>query len=267
MRNREKDMENELKPCPFCGEAPVFPKAAETFGSWYECGCESCGLASAGVQIIDCFDHPRDHVHASWNNETHQYGVEFIDVARNQAIAAWNARAELKPSAAPGLEVAQELISQWLAEQDDPDHTTTTAQKCRYIAEKAIAWDRQHRAAPVSVDAEFEGLLLDLCRALYRAGRVGDKDGPGLEGEALRTYVNTLRHPKPEADKTVADLQGDSSEPRRKALEKIIRTPTMPFLDAGAHSWEAFGRAAYAAWRDIQNTARAALNEMSGGGK
>lgn len=47
----------------------------------------------------------------------------------------------------------------------------------------------------------------------------------------------------------------------REALEKIRRTPSMPFPDPGAHSAMAWGRAVYSAWQQIQSIARAALSE------
>lgn len=50
----------------------------------------------------------------------------------------------------------------------------------------------------------------------------------------------------------------------REALEKIQRTPFMPFPDPGAHSWEAFARRVYGAWADIQRTARIALAAENG---
>jgi hypothetical protein len=49
------------------------------------------------------------------------------------------------------------------------------------------------------------------------------------------------------------------TERLREALTKIRKTPVMPFPDAGAHSWRAFGEAVYRAWCDIQRIAEAAL--------
>jgi len=56
-------------------------------------------------------------------------------------------------------------------------------------------------------------------------------------------------------------------EELEKALERISRTPTMPFPDAGAHSVAAWGSAVYLAWKQIQNIARAALSPSNGGGE
>jgi hypothetical protein len=84
--------EQAIKPCPFCGAAPVFPDAKDVLGTCYEAGCEECGVPSLSIQIIDCFDHPRDHVHESWNNETMKYGLKYIEVARQEAIDLWNTR-------------------------------------------------------------------------------------------------------------------------------------------------------------------------------
>jgi len=48
------------------------------------------------------------------------------------------------------------------------------------------------------------------------------------------------------------------------ALRKISRTPAKPFPDPGAHSWEAFAKAVFTAWRDIQNETRAILAKHGG---
>jgi hypothetical protein len=79
--------------CPFCGSEPVFPESKDTYGTCYEAGCEDCGLPTLSIQIIDCFDYPRDHVHYSWNESEIQYGIEYIEVARSEAIERWNKRA------------------------------------------------------------------------------------------------------------------------------------------------------------------------------
>lgn len=89
-------MSESLLPCPFCGAAANFPDAKDVFGTHYEAGCGDCGIAALSLQIIDCFDYPRDHVHASWNAGTHQYGIEFIEEARRQAVAFWQARTPIK---------------------------------------------------------------------------------------------------------------------------------------------------------------------------
>lgn len=83
----------ELKDCPFCGKPPVFPEAKDVIGTWYEAGCEECGLATIGIQIIDCFDRPRDHVHDSWDAEELKYGIKYVSAVRAIAIARWNRRA------------------------------------------------------------------------------------------------------------------------------------------------------------------------------
>jgi hypothetical protein len=82
-----------MLPCPFCGGEPVFPESKDTYGTCYEAGCEDCGLPALSIQIIDCFDYPRDHVHDSWSESEIQYGIEYIEVARNEAIERWNKRA------------------------------------------------------------------------------------------------------------------------------------------------------------------------------
>lgn len=86
----------DLDGCPFCGADPVFPDARDVYGTCYSGGCEECGFAVIDLQIVDCFDHPRDHVYASWDADRMQYAVEFIEVARQQAIGLWQTRAPRK---------------------------------------------------------------------------------------------------------------------------------------------------------------------------
>ncbi len=83
----------EVDLCPFCGAYPYFPDAKDVYGTCYDAGCEVCGIATISIQIIDCFDHPREHVHDSWDENTHQYGLKYIEVVRQNAIGQWNARA------------------------------------------------------------------------------------------------------------------------------------------------------------------------------
>lgn len=82
----------ELKPCPFCGAKPDFPEAKDVYGTCYDFGCRNCGMVDLSWQIIDCFEHPRDEVHESWDDEKIQYGYQYIEEVRSQAIAAWNQR-------------------------------------------------------------------------------------------------------------------------------------------------------------------------------
>lgn len=83
---------DELKPCPFCGTKPMFPMSEDVYGTCYDAGCDVCGIPYISMQIIDCFPHPRGHVHDSWDNEKLQYGKEYIEVARKEAINLWNKR-------------------------------------------------------------------------------------------------------------------------------------------------------------------------------
>lgn len=50
------------------------------------------------------------------------------------------------------------------------------------------------------------------------------------------------------------------------ALEKIRRTPSMPFPDPGAHSERAFGNAVHRAWREIQSIAKEAASAARSAG-
>lgn len=85
--------ESELLICPFCGSAPVFPDAKDVLGTCYEAGCEDCGMARADLQIIDCFDYPeRSPVNESWDNNPPRYGLEYVEIARQEAINRWNER-------------------------------------------------------------------------------------------------------------------------------------------------------------------------------
>lgn len=61
-----------------------------------------------------------------------------------------------------------------------------------------------------------------------------------------------------EKDARIATLQADN-ERLREVLQTIIRTPSRPFPDAGAHSFRAWGLAVFQAWKTIQHIARTAL--------
>lgn len=80
-----------IPPCPFCGNEANFPEAKDVYGTYYEYECD-CGLSQVSIDIIGCFDHPRKHVHNSWDDKKMQYGMEFIEVARNEAIILWSQR-------------------------------------------------------------------------------------------------------------------------------------------------------------------------------
>jgi len=84
----------DLLPCPFCGTIPDFSNSKDTYGTCYDGGCGGCGIATISIQIIDCFEHPRKHVHESWNDTISQYGIKYIEVARQQAIEQWNTRSK-----------------------------------------------------------------------------------------------------------------------------------------------------------------------------
>ena len=83
--------------CPFCGSKPEFPDAKDVYGTCYDAGCTECGIATISIQIIDCFDFDsspsREDAHNSWDNVNMRYSIEFIEVARNQAIQMWGTRA------------------------------------------------------------------------------------------------------------------------------------------------------------------------------
>ncbi len=92
MTNKTEELARELEPCPFCGTAPIFPESKDVLGTCYDAGCEGCGIPTISIQIIDCFGHPRSHVHDSWDEGKLQYEIKYIEVARQEAIKAWSNR-------------------------------------------------------------------------------------------------------------------------------------------------------------------------------
>lgn len=85
------DMANILN-CPFCGSVPNFPEVGEVYGTFYDAGCEDCGVANISLQISDCFERPRDNVYAAWDENEMKYSDDIIKVARDTAIEMWNTR-------------------------------------------------------------------------------------------------------------------------------------------------------------------------------
>ena len=92
----ESEDGEELKSCPFCGEKPVFPTPDQVIGTFYEAGCEGCGIPTISIQVIDCFDYEnpptRAVVHEAWDQENKSYAEEYINLARREAIKMWNKR-------------------------------------------------------------------------------------------------------------------------------------------------------------------------------
>lgn len=114
----------KLKPCPFCGSKPIFPEVKDAYGTWYEAGCEECGIATMSIQIIDYFDYEesptRAEAHASYCEKEMQYGFHYIGIARDAAIAEWNKRHDDTLTAKVAeLEAALSKIERW--DQHDID--------------------------------------------------------------------------------------------------------------------------------------------------
>lgn len=91
----------------------------------------------------------------------------------------------------------------------------------------------------------------------------GGEFGPGDSG-----YSHCVDHEFDEQP-----LSPAASSPRDQAcsamlgaLEKIRRTPSMPFPDPDAHSERAFGNAVHRAWREIQSIAKEAASAARSAG-
>jgi hypothetical protein len=70
--------------------------------------------------------------------------------------------------------------------------------------------------------------------------------------------IERLSSPRPE------DREAVEADQLRAALQEIIRTPSMPFPDPVAHSWQAWGRAVFLALRTTHDIARRALSKQEG---
>lgn len=72
-------MNEELKPCPFCGgEAKIKAASKEYIGFTIWCECKNCYAQAGGY----CPDMKKEDT-----------AIENIDSCRNKAVEAWNRRA------------------------------------------------------------------------------------------------------------------------------------------------------------------------------
>jgi len=78
---------SELLPCPFCGVTPS--PESNVHGTQYEIECWECGMACSSIQISDLMTHDEK---MSVTFENQRFPQEFIDRARDEAIARWNER-------------------------------------------------------------------------------------------------------------------------------------------------------------------------------
>lgn len=78
------ESEPELKPCPFCGETPIFPNG---IGTQYEIECD-CGMAISRVQICDLMTI--EERMTGWIASEMRYKDEFVQRAKQRAIQNWN---------------------------------------------------------------------------------------------------------------------------------------------------------------------------------
>jgi hypothetical protein len=86
----------ELKPCPFCGEAPEYPSGD---GTQYELECD-CGMAHSSVQISDLMtieERMED------NFTDYRYGAVYIQRAKKEVVEYWNTRAP----------ITREQVNEW----------------------------------------------------------------------------------------------------------------------------------------------------------
>ena len=77
--------EEEIKPCPFCGEIPKLPSGK---GSQYEIYCD-CGSAQSCVQICDLMTKEERH---SDPFTDYKHKDEYVERAKKEVIKKWNKR-------------------------------------------------------------------------------------------------------------------------------------------------------------------------------
>lgn len=78
--------EVELLPCPFCGSTPVLGSGD---GTYYEMGCDDCGIATISVSI-SFYMTIDERIADPFTN--FRFKEEFIERAKAVAIEEWNTR-------------------------------------------------------------------------------------------------------------------------------------------------------------------------------
>lgn len=103
MSEHRKD--EELLPCPFCGDVPQLPGGD---GTQYEIECVGCGQAMASVQICDLMTI-EERAEESFSN--YRYQEQYVERARIEATKRWNERASLPVGVPDGYALVPKRMS------------------------------------------------------------------------------------------------------------------------------------------------------------
>ena len=82
-----KNNQNIL-PCPFCGEDAEFEDIEDNYGTFYEYDCD-CGLSRVSIQISDLMTI-EERRESKFSDS--RYESTYRERARNEAIRLWNTR-------------------------------------------------------------------------------------------------------------------------------------------------------------------------------
>ena len=129
-------------------------------------------------------------------------------------------------------------------------------------------WDKFSNAClrSVATSRALQADLQSVRRLTIKYHGLGMKD-PAQWRVGLEEIASVVAEEGAEIEPDTLDAAAlqEENERLREALKRVRRGPVKPLPDPGAHSWSAFGQAAFQAMRDLQHIASKALAGVPSG--